>query len=170
MSIGTVSCGRPVLAPLLLVCGDWRLGPSLRQWFSDTGFVADLAVTSGGGVQMASRGHYAVIVLASASPKIDGLTLARRMRTAGTLAPIVIFNADDFAEALPSALGERDLMVTDHPADSALRRLADPTPTTPPPWGRSPRRPDPKPARRRLPRGNPKRRRGAGTHDDMQVA
>ena len=55
------------------------------------------------------------------------------MRTAGTLAPIVIFNADDFAEALPSALGERDLMVTDYPADSALRRLADPTPTTPPP-------------------------------------
>ena len=78
---------------LLLVEDEQRLAERLAATFGEAGYAVDVA---GDGEQadfLAHTERYDIVVLDLGLPKVDGLTLLRRWRTAGNRTPVLVLTA-----------------------------------------------------------------------------
>jgi two-component system, OmpR family, response regulator len=81
------------LMKLLLVEDEQRLAERLAATFGEAGYAVDVA---GDGEQadfLAHTERYDIVVLDLGLPKIDGLTLLRRWRSAGNRTPVLVLTA-----------------------------------------------------------------------------
>jgi len=65
----------------------------LREGLMDEGFEVDVAHDGKEGLEQASSASYDVMIVDLMLPKVDGLQLIRRMRTAGNETPVIILSA-----------------------------------------------------------------------------
>lgn len=98
---------------ILLVEDDTLLGDGIRVGLGQAGFGVDW-VKDGVTADLALKGaDYAVVVLDLGLPRLDGLELLRRMRTAGDKTPVLVLTARDAVEDRIKGLdrGADDYMV-----------------------------------------------------------
>jgi DNA-binding response OmpR family regulator len=129
----------------VLLIEDYQpLRKSLSRGLREAGFAVDAAADGEEGLRFARSGDYDVIVLDLMLPKLDGLTVLRRLREAGNPVHVLILTArdalsdrvtgldlgaDDYL-AKPFALGEllarvRALVRRRYAAKSAVIRVGD---------------------------------------------
>jgi len=70
----------------------------LKEGLTRSGFVVDLAADGKEGLGFIEVNHYDVIVLDILMPRLDGLTLLRKIRQAGNDVHVLILSAKDFIE------------------------------------------------------------------------
>lgn len=80
---------------LLIVEDDSTLRDALRQGLEEAGFAVDASADGEEGLWYARTSEYDVIVLDLMLPRVDGLTILRRVRGEGNVAPILILTAKD---------------------------------------------------------------------------
>ncbi len=80
---------------VLVVEDSERLRRSLEHGLRHSGFAVDLAADGEEGLAYAKRGNYDVVVLDLMLPKIDGLTVLRRLRESGSKVHVLILSAKD---------------------------------------------------------------------------
>ena len=78
---------------ILLVEDDPSVAAYIREGLTEAGY--DVSCTGDGrkGLQMASTGHYDVLIVDRMLPGIDGLTLVQRLREAGKHTPVLVLSA-----------------------------------------------------------------------------
>ena len=78
---------------ILLVEDDPSVAAYIREGLTEAGY--DVSCTGDGrkGLQMASTGHYDVLIVDRMLPGIDGLTLVQRLREAGKHTPVLALSA-----------------------------------------------------------------------------
>lgn len=83
----------------VLVIEDQRdIAANIWDYLERRGYVVDHAVDGQTGLAMASRGGVEVVVLDLGLPRLDGLDLCRRLRTAGNQVPVLMLTARDTLE------------------------------------------------------------------------
>ena len=80
---------------LLIVEDDAPLRDALRQGLEEAGFAVDASADGEEGLWYARSNEYDVIVLDLMLPRVDGLTILKRLRHEGSAAPILILTAKD---------------------------------------------------------------------------
>jgi len=82
--------------PLLIVEDDTGLAGSLADYLSERGYDVDFAFNGLGGVDLARRNEYAVIVMDVSMPVMDGLSACEKLRHEhGIHTPIIFLTARD---------------------------------------------------------------------------
>ncbi len=80
---------------VLVIEDSERLQRSLRHGLSRSGFAVDVVGDGEEGFAYAKHGKYDVIILDLRLPKMDGLTVLRRLRSEGNNAHVLILSAKD---------------------------------------------------------------------------
>jgi DNA-binding response OmpR family regulator len=80
---------------ILLIEDNRDLATNMFDYFEAKGHAMDLAADGISGLHFAASNQYDVLILDLMLPGIDGLTLCRRLREAGRLAPILMLTARD---------------------------------------------------------------------------
>jgi two-component system OmpR family response regulator len=80
---------------ILLVEDDRRASEYLAKGLRELGHVVEPAFDGESGLKAAEAGNYDVLVLDRMLPKLDGLEIVKRLRTAGSSVPILILSALD---------------------------------------------------------------------------
>lgn len=80
---------------LLLVEDDERVTEALIEYLTDQHYSIDAAHDGEMGLQMAERFNYKLILLDIMLPKLDGITICKRLREKGYNTPILILTAKD---------------------------------------------------------------------------
>jgi two-component system, OmpR family, response regulator len=75
--------------PILLVEDDRELAATLTDSFGRHGCTMDWAADGHGGVELATRGQFEVLILDRMLPGLDGLEVLRRIRQAGVRTPVI---------------------------------------------------------------------------------
>jgi DNA-binding response OmpR family regulator len=83
---------------VLVVEDSERLQRSLRHGLRRSGFAVDIVGDGEEGLTYARHGKYDVIILDLMLPKLDGLTLLRRLRACGNTVHVLILSAKDQVE------------------------------------------------------------------------
>ncbi|MBK6684758.1 MAG: response regulator transcription factor [Deltaproteobacteria bacterium] len=78
---------------VLLVEDTVALARSLGQGLEEEGYSVDLAYNGEDGLHLASEINYDAIVLDRMLPRLDGLTVLRRLRAAGRRTPVLLLTA-----------------------------------------------------------------------------
>ena len=78
---------------LLLVEDEQRLAERLATTFGDAGYAVDVASDGEQADFLAHTERYDIVVLDLGLPKVDGLTLLRRWRSAGNRTPVLVLTA-----------------------------------------------------------------------------
>ncbi|MGH7233585.1 MAG: response regulator [Nitrospiraceae bacterium] len=89
---------------ILLVEDDTDLGEFVRKGLKEERYVVDLAADGEEGLNLAGENPYELIILDIMLPKIDGLTLCRRLRANGNRTPILLLTARDSIQDKVSGL------------------------------------------------------------------
>lgn len=80
---------------ILIVEDETRLAETLRQLMEDQRYQADMVGDGADGVDYGLTGQYDLIILDVMLPKVDGLQVARRLRSAHISTPILMLTARD---------------------------------------------------------------------------
>lgn len=80
---------------VLLVEDSVRLQQSLGKALSQSGYTVDLSGDGEHGLWLAEANDYDALILDVMLPKLDGLTVLRRLRAQGTQTPILLLTARD---------------------------------------------------------------------------
>lgn len=80
---------------VLVVEDDRSIGDFVRQGLCESGYAVDLARDGSEGLEYALRVEYDVLVLDIMLPKLDGLTLLRKLRQQGKKMPTLMLTARD---------------------------------------------------------------------------
>ncbi len=80
---------------VLVIEDSERLQRSLKHGLSRSGFAVDVVGDGEDGLAYAKHGKYDVIILDLLLPKLDGLTLLRRLRAEGSNVHVLILSAKD---------------------------------------------------------------------------
>ncbi|NEP17804.1 MAG: response regulator transcription factor [Leptolyngbya sp. SIO4C1] len=80
---------------LLLVEDDERIADALAEDLSDQNYAVDVVYDGQSGWDYAEANTYDLILLDVMLPEVDGITLCRRLRSAGLQAPILLLTARD---------------------------------------------------------------------------
>lgn len=96
---------------LLLVEDDLLLGDGLRAGLAQSGFAVDWAQDGEEADLALSAQQYDAVVLDLSLPKVDGLTLLKRLRDRGNSVPVLILTARD---TLPDRVGGLNLGADDY--------------------------------------------------------
>ncbi|MEO1574275.1 MAG: response regulator transcription factor [Pseudomonadota bacterium] len=80
---------------LLIVEDDRALAASIGDWFELDGHTCDYAVDGRTALALVSENAFDVILLDVGLPRIDGLDVARHLRTTGDTTPILMLTARD---------------------------------------------------------------------------
>jgi DNA-binding response OmpR family regulator len=80
---------------LLLVEDERRLALAVRRVLEEEGHVVDVAFDGADGLAQASSETYDLLILDVMLPGVDGFEVARRLRAAGCLTPILMLTARD---------------------------------------------------------------------------
>jgi DNA-binding response OmpR family regulator len=110
----------------VLVIEDYPpLRQSLVQGLSESGFAVDAAGDGENGLWYAGSGEYDVILLDLMLPKVDGLTILRRIRQQGNPAHVLILTAKDALEDRLRGLnlGADDYLVKPFSLEELLARV-----------------------------------------------
>jgi two-component system, OmpR family, response regulator len=78
---------------VLVIEDDKKAGRHLLRGLSESGHVVDHAEDGETGLAMALEGIYDVLIVDRRLPALDGVTLVRRLRTAGAAAPVLMLSA-----------------------------------------------------------------------------
>ncbi len=90
---------------VLIIEDESRLADNLAQGFRDgPGYAVDCAADGEMGSQLAEQGCYDLIVLDLMLPKMDGLTVLKRMRARGDATPTLVLTAKDGKESIVELL------------------------------------------------------------------
>ena len=81
---------------VLIVEDERRMAENIaRSLRESAGYAVDVALDGEDGLYMAQTNPYDLLVLDLMLPKIDGLTLLRRLRDSGADAPVLVLTARD---------------------------------------------------------------------------
>jgi DNA-binding response OmpR family regulator len=80
---------------ILLIEDDLDLADTVVQYLELEGIRCDHAANGMAGLQLAKEGQYQVLLLDLNLPRLDGLSLCRRLRTAGDDTPVLMLTARD---------------------------------------------------------------------------
>ena len=80
---------------VLIIEDSERLGRALQEGLRRSGFVVDLAADGHTGLAFAEINDYDLIVLDLMLPKLDGISLLKRLRSQGDHTPVLILSAKD---------------------------------------------------------------------------
>jgi two-component system OmpR family response regulator len=110
---------------LLLVEDDKPTAETLRRSLEQAGHLVELASQGDEGLRLATRKSYDIIVLDRMLPRLDGLSLMRKLRASGTSTPILLLTAlggvDDRVEGLNA--GGDDYLVKPFEFSELLARV-----------------------------------------------
>ena len=82
-----------VAVRILLVEDEQKLAQSIKKGLTENGFAVDLAHDGEEGLDNALAENYDVIILDLGLPKLDGLTLCKKLRTEKNFTPILMLTA-----------------------------------------------------------------------------
>lgn len=110
---------------LLIVEDSDRLRRALNEGLKRRGFTVDVAENGQEGLAFAETNDYDVVVLDLMLPKLDGLTLLKRLRDGGRRAQVLILSARDQVEdrVLGLELGADDYMVKPFSFEELVARV-----------------------------------------------
>ncbi len=110
---------------LLLIEDSERLSDSIARGLRRSGWAVDVALDGEAGLAQAIANEYDVIVLDLMLPKLDGLTLLRRLRERGSLVHVLVLTAKDAVEdrVLGLRVGADDYLVKPFDFDELLARV-----------------------------------------------
>jgi DNA-binding response OmpR family regulator len=110
---------------LLLIEDSERLSDSIARGLRRSGWAVDLAHDGEVGLARASGGEYDVIVLDLMLPKLDGLTLLRRLRESGSMTHVLVLTAKDAVEdrVLGLRIGADDYLIKPFDFEELLARV-----------------------------------------------
>ncbi len=110
---------------LLLIEDSERLSDSIARGLRRSGWAVDVALDGETGFAQALANEYDVIVLDLMLPKLDGLTLLRRLRERGSLVHVLVLTARDAVEdrVLGLRIGADDYLVKPFDFDELLARV-----------------------------------------------
>jgi DNA-binding response OmpR family regulator len=91
---------------VLIVEDDDALARLLRQAVTEAGYTAEVAAEGDVALEAGLRADFDLILLDLMLPKLDGLTICRRLRAAGVTTPILILTARDAEEDIVAGLDE----------------------------------------------------------------
>ncbi len=80
---------------VLTIEDDPGLADMLRRWLTRAGHIVDVVANGEGGLERARGEHYDVVILDLTLPDIDGVVVARRLRSEGVATPILMLTARD---------------------------------------------------------------------------
>jgi DNA-binding response OmpR family regulator len=89
---------------ILIVEDDTDLGEFIGKGLREERYAVDLAVDGEEGLQLAGENPYQLIILDIMLPKLDGLTVCRRLRANGNTTPILLLTARDSIQDRVSGL------------------------------------------------------------------
>jgi two-component system response regulator MprA len=89
---------------ILVVEDDQRLAHQLKKGLEEQGHACSLAFDGPTGLESARQGPFDVLVLDVMLPSIDGFTMVRRLRDAGSATPILLLTARDSPEDIVMGL------------------------------------------------------------------
>jgi two-component system, OmpR family, response regulator len=110
---------------VLLIEDDPMIGKGLVQALSDHGMSVDWVREGQSGLEAASVGGHAVILLDLGLPKLDGLDLLRSLRAIGAKTPVIVITARDALSSRISGLdqGADDYILKPFDADELMARI-----------------------------------------------
>lgn len=110
---------------LLLVEDSTRLRQSVTTWLTRKGFAVDASADGEEGLWLAENNDYDVILLDIMLPKLDGLTLLKRLRAKGRPAHVLLLTAKDtVADRVRGLeLGADDYLVKPFALEELLARV-----------------------------------------------
>jgi DNA-binding response OmpR family regulator len=83
---------------ILLVEDDLDLAEFIRKGLKEERYAVDFAADGEEGLQLALTNPYDLLILDIMLPKLDGLTLCRRIRAKGNLTPVLLLTAQNTVE------------------------------------------------------------------------
>lgn len=89
---------------LLLVEDERNLSASLKKGLIEANYAVDQAFDGEDGLHLASTETYDCIILDIMLPKLDGITLCRKLRGSGVATPILMLTAKDTEEDITTGL------------------------------------------------------------------
>ena len=89
---------------ILLVEDDMNLAQFIRKGLKEEQYAVDVAADGQEGLKLALRNPYDLLILDIMLPKLDGLTLCRRLRAEGNRAPVVLLTARNTVQDKVSGL------------------------------------------------------------------
>jgi two-component system copper resistance phosphate regulon response regulator CusR len=110
---------------LLVVEDERKLGRFLKHGLEEEHYAVDLAYDGEEGWYLSQVNDYDLMILDVMMPKMDGLTLCRRIRAAQKLTPIILLTARDAVEDRVSGLdqGADDYLVKPFAFSELLARI-----------------------------------------------
>ena len=84
---------------ILLVEDDLNLAQFIRKGLKEEQYAVDFAADGEEGLALALANPYDLLILDIMLPKLDGLTLCRRVRTKGNMTPVLLLTARNTLEA-----------------------------------------------------------------------
>ncbi|HEY6262183.1 MAG TPA: response regulator transcription factor [Nitrospiraceae bacterium] len=84
---------------ILLVEDDLDLAQFIRKGLKEERYAVDFAADGDEGLQLALTNPYDLLILDIMLPKLDGLTLCRRVRAKGNVTPVLLLTAQNTVEA-----------------------------------------------------------------------
>src|ERR1043165_5614391 len=89
---------------ILLVEDDLDLAQFIRKGLKEERYAVDFAADGDEGLQLALTNPYDLLILDIMLPKLDGLTLCRRVRAKGNVTPASLLTAPKNLEAKKSGI------------------------------------------------------------------
>ena len=110
---------------ILLIEDEKRIVAFLRKGLKEESYAVDVAMDGREGLEMALAGDYDLIVLDLALPRMDGLTVCRKLREDGRQTPVLMLTARDSVEDRVTGLdaGADDYLVKPFAFDELLARV-----------------------------------------------
>ena len=110
---------------LLVVEDAIRLRRALKEGLGRSGFAVDVASNGEEGLAFAETNHYDVVVLDLMLPKLDGLSVLKRLRSEGNPAQVLILSAKDQIQDRVRGLelGADDYLVKPFAFEELLARI-----------------------------------------------
>ncbi len=94
--LSTQGCSSPLR--LLIVEDDMALASSIGEWFELDGHRCDYAADGQAALELIARADFDVMLLDVRLPRMDGIEVARRIRSQGNTTPILMLTARDAIE------------------------------------------------------------------------
>ncbi|MCR5694716.1 MAG: response regulator transcription factor [Clostridia bacterium] len=110
---------------ILIVEDELRLAKALKQILEGQKYIVDMVANGQEGLDYALSGIYDVIVLDVMLPKMDGMTVARKLREAGNSTPVIMLTAKDSIKDKINGLdsGADDYMTKPFSPNELLARI-----------------------------------------------
>jgi len=89
---------------ILLVEDDADLAQFMRKGLKEERYAVDVALDGEAGLELTHQNPYDLFILDIMLPKLDGLTLCRRLRASGIRAPVLLLTARDTVQDKVSGL------------------------------------------------------------------